>query len=283
VDTWNNNSGYQNRTPLPTGNPTAATFPERSEAAFSPRISLLHNFRNGLAMSASVYQAFRGPYLNELYRNFRVGNVVTLANPALTAEHLAGGEAGFSLQRWENRLTLRGDFFWSDISDPVANVTLTSTPLLITRQKQNLGLTQARGFELAGEIQVLPRLQISAAYLFVNSTVVSFAANPALVGLFLPQVPQNQFSVQASYQGQKWSAGVQARFLGNQFDDDLNQLPLGQAFSLDAQVSRQIDHHASIFFAVQNLIDDRFMTARTPVVNVGPPVFVRGGVRFDFH
>ena len=157
IDLWNNNSGYQNRTPLPSGTPTAATFADRSESAFSPRISLVHNLRMQL-VSATVYQAFRAPYLNELYRNFRVGNIFTLANPALTAEHLTGGEAGFSLQRWQKHVTLRGDFFWSDISNPVANITLVSTPVLITRQKQNLGLTQARGFELGGEVQVMPRV-----------------------------------------------------------------------------------------------------------------------------
>ena len=63
--------------------------------------------------------AFRAPTLNELYRNFRVGNVFTLANPSLTGEHLTGGEAGISAQYWQNRLTLRGNFFWSDINDPL--------------------------------------------------------------------------------------------------------------------------------------------------------------------
>lgn len=75
VDTWNNNSGYQNRTPQPNGSTTAATFPDRTESAFSPRVSLLKSFHGGLALNASVYQAFRAPTLNELYRNFRVGNV----------------------------------------------------------------------------------------------------------------------------------------------------------------------------------------------------------------
>ncbi len=286
VDTWNNNTGYQNRTPLPTGTPTAATFPARSESVFSPRVSLMHSFRNGMALNASVYQAFRAPTLNELYRNFRVGNIVTLANPALTGEHLTGGEAGISAQRWQNRLTLRGNFFWSDISDPVANVTLTSTPALITRQKENLGETQARGFELSGQLQVRPRIQLSASYLFVSSTVVSFPPPPggtSIVGNWLPQVPQNQFSVQASYLGKKWTAAVQARFLGNQFDDDQNLLPMGRAFSLDAQVSRQILPRSSLFFAVQNLTNDRFAIAETPVTNVGPPIFVRGGVRFTLR
>lgn len=279
VDTWNNNTGYQNRTPVPSGTATDVTFPNRTETAFSPRVSLLRSFSHGTALNASVYRGFRAPTLNELYRNFRVGNVLTLANPALTGEYLTGGEAGVSQLLWQNRLTVRGNFFWSDIGEPVANVTLSSTPLLITRQKENLGETQARGFELSGQARVTDKIVVSAAYLFVNSIVLHFAANPALIGNFLPQVPQNQFSVQASYTEQKWTVGVQARFLGNQFDDDQNLLPLGRAFSLDAQVSRSLGRHVAMFFAAQNLTDDRFKTAATPVYMVGPPVFVRGGVR----
>jgi outer membrane receptor protein involved in Fe transport len=285
-DTWNNNTGFQNSKPLTTGAPSTKAFANRSETAFSPRVSLLRSFSHGLALNASVYRAFRAPTLNEMYRNFRVGNVVTLANPSLTGEHLTGGEAGLSYQTWENRLTLRGNFFWSDISDPVANVTLTSTPTLITRQKENLGATQARGFEFSGQWQVRPRLQISASYLFVDATVVSYPSPPALMpleGLRLPQVPQNHFSFQASYFGKNWNASLQGRFLGNQFDDDLNQFPLGRAFSLDAQVSREFVRHTLVFVAVQNLTDDRFNVAATPVFTVGPPIFVRGGLRFRWR
>ena len=279
VDTWNNNTGYQSRTPFGSDVTRTVDFASRTETAFSPRMSLLKGFGHGLAMSASVYRGFRAPTLNELYRNFRVGNVVTLANPALTGEHLTGGEAGLSQTVWRNRLTMRGNFFWSDIAEPVANVTISSTPALITRQKQNLGESQARGFELAGQVQVTERVQVSAQYLFVNSIVLHFAANPALIGNFLPQVPQNQFSVQTSYSGIKWHAAAQARFLGNQFDDDQNLLPLGRAFSLDAQVSRELGWNTSLFFAAQNVTNDRFYVSATPVYTVGPPVFVRGGIR----
>ena len=285
VDAWDNNSGYQNSKPLTTGTPTTEPFANRSESAFSPRVSLLRSFSHGLALSASVYRAFRAPTLNELYRNFRVGNVLTLANPNLTGEHLTGGEAGLSYQTWANRLTLRGNFFWSDIGDPVANVTITSTPTLITRMKENLGVTQARGFELSGQWQVRPRLQITASYLFVNAFVVSYPSPPALVpldGLRLPQVPKNQFSFQTSYIGKRWTASLQGRFSGNQFDDDLNQYPLGRAFSLDAELSREFVRHTSVFVAVQNLTDDRFKVEATPVFTVGPPIFVRGGVRFTW-
>lgn len=285
VDTWNNNTGFQARTPLVTGaQPSYVTFPNRTETAFSPRVSLMHTLSNGIALSASVYQAFRAPTLNELYRNFRQGNTLTLANPALTGEHLTGGEAGVSTRYFQNRLTVRGNFFWSDINDPVANVTLTVTPNLITRKKENLGRSQARGFELAGQYQVTPRFQVSASYLFVNSIVLDFPTQPgnvSLVGNRLPQVPQNSFTIEGSYLGRSWTASMQARFLGNQFDDDQNLLPLGQAFSLDGQISRQINRRCSLFFAAQNLTDDRFDIAKTPVTNVGPPIMVRGGFRFN--
>jgi len=167
-------------------------------------------------------------------------------------------------------------------AEPVANVTLISTPLLITRQKENPGETQARGFEVSGQARMTDKIVVSGSYLFVNSIVLHFASNPALIGNFLPQVAQNQFGVQVSYAEQNWTAGVQARFLGNQFDDDQNRLPLGPAFSLDAQVWRSFGRHVALFFAAQNLTDDRFKTAATPVYMVRPQVFVRGGVRLNW-
>jgi len=282
LDTWLNSRGFMDRLPLPSGSPSALSFPNRSETAFSPHISLMHSFKHGLTASASVYRAFRAPTLNELYRNFRVGNVVTNANPALTAEILTGGEAGVSFQTWNNRLTVRGNFFWSEIDDPDANVTLSTTPTLITRMRENLGAIRARGVEISAELRLPKHLQLTGGYILTDSTVTSFAANPALVGLLVPQVARNQFNIQLSFSGRLWSAGLQTRYIGNQFDDDQNLLPLGRAFIADAEVSRRVGHHASIFGAVSNFFDDRYTIASTPVTNVGPPALVRGGVRFEW-
>lgn len=282
VDTWFNNDGFMNRLPLPTGLFTSQIFPNRTENAFSPRISLMHSFKHGITASASVYRAFRAPTLNELYRNFRVGSVVTDANPELTAEILTGGEAGVSLQRWNNRLTIRGNFFWSEIADPVANVTLSTTPILITRERENLGAIRAIGAEFSAELRLPKHMQLTGGYILTDSTVISFAANTSLVGLQVPQVPKNQFNVQLSYSGNVWTAGVQTRYTGNQFDDDQNLLPLGRAFVVDAEVSRRLGAHASIFGAAGNILDDRYTVARTPITNVGPPTLVRGGIRLTW-
>jgi len=282
VDTWFNNDGFMNRFPLPTGLITSEIFPNRAESAFSPRVSLMHSFKHGITASASVYRAFRAPTLNELYRNFRVGSIVTDANPALTAEILTGGEAGVSLQRWNNRLTIRGNFFWSEIQNPVESVTLSTTPTLITNERENLGAIRAIGAEFSAELRLPKHMQITGGYILTDSTVISFAADTMLVGLQVPQVPKNQFNVQLSYSGNVWTAGVQARFTGNQFDDDQNLLPLGRAFVVDAEVSRRLGAHASVFAAAGNILDDRYTTARTPITDVGPPTLIRGGIRLTW-
>lgn len=282
-DTWRNSRGFSDRTPLPSGAPAINSFADRSENAFSPRVSLLRTFSSSLALSASVYRAFRAPTLNELYRNFRVGNVVTNANANLTAERLTGGEAGLSLRRWRQKLTIRGNLFWSDISNPVANVTLSTTPALITRQRQNLGAIQARGVELAAELRLTEKVEVSAEYILTNSTVLRFPANPLLEGLRVPEVPENQFNFALGYSGRVWDAGLQGRFVGKAFDDDLNTFPLAAFFTLDGEVSRQVLPHARLFLAVQNLTDASYATAATPVLSLGPPLLVRGGFRLTFR
>ncbi len=155
-------------------------------------------------MSASTYRAFRAPTLNELYRNFRVGNVVTNANAALRAERLTGGDVGVGLQTPGERVFVRGNFFWNEINDSVANVTLSTTPALITRQRQNLGAIRARGIELSAITRFARHWEIAGEYLLTDSTVLRFPVNRSLEGLQVPQVPRNQLNFQVTYADAKW-------------------------------------------------------------------------------
>jgi outer membrane receptor protein involved in Fe transport len=271
VDRWRNYAGFSNRT----------HFVDRSATAFSPRLSVLKRFENGISVSGSFYKAFRAPTLNELYRNFRVGNVVTNANSELTAERLTGGELGIGIQPFRESVFIRGNFFWNQIDDSIANLTLSTTPALITRQRQNLGAIRARGLELSVTVKPNRNWELSGEYLLTDSTVLRFPANRSLEGLLVPQVPRNQFNFQISYTHEKWTAAAQGRFTSKQFDDDLNTLPLKRFFTLDAEVSRSVSEQVRLFVALQNLTGVRYEISSTPVLTVGPPALVRAGVRFS--
>ena len=284
VDLWSNFNAATLREPVtPPGAPIDTIFPDRSQNAFSPRLTLRNQVNAHVSWNASLYRAFRAPTLNELYRSFRQGNTLTEDNPKLIAEHLSGGDAGVALTGFNGKLQAHGTVFYNQIVDPVANVTLTTTPTLITRQRENLGRINAPGVELGVTASVVRDFTISCGYQFVDSKVSSFPANTALVGLWVAQVPHNSFTFQARYSNPRiFTVAVTGRAIGNAFDDDQNQFPLGSFFVLDAMVSRGVGAGVEIYAAAENLLNATYYTAATPVMQLGLPIAARVGVRVEF-
>ena len=128
--------------------------------------------------------------------------------------------------------------------------------------------------------------------------------NPALVGLFLPQVPTHRGSVQVAYANPRFfTVAVGAQFLGRQFDDDLNVRTVGAAALaaagytastapglpayavVDLMASRAIGgpigNNLEVFFGVQNLFDKEYFVQTNPST-IGTPRLVNGGVRVRF-
>jgi outer membrane receptor protein involved in Fe transport len=272
LDRWGQSG--ERRSP---GTPTA-TLPDHDESALSPRLSIRYRASSWLSLNSSAYRSFRAPTLNELYRPFRLGNVLTLANEGLRAERMRGIEAGVLGRRPDGRLSVRANFFWNEVHDAVANVTLSATPALITRQRQNVALLRARGLETDAEARLGDAFTATASWLFVASTVVA-SDPPALVGLRVPQVPRHQGSLSLRYAHPALRAALQVRFAGRQFDDDLNLFPLGDATMVDLLAARPLGRDAEVYVAAENLLDTSYDVGRTPVRTLGPPRSVRAGIR----
>jgi outer membrane receptor protein involved in Fe transport len=233
------------------------------EAELSPRLSVLWRATPSLAVSGSAYRAFRAPTLNELHRGFRVGNVNTLPNADLRSETLTGYELGVRLGN--GRIAV----FQMDVDDTIANVTISQTPSLITRQRQNLGATRSRGVEADAEWRVRDHWRLSASWLFVDARVSGS-------DLRVPQVPRHQATAQVSWR----NAGMQARWSGMQFDDDRNQLPLDRYLVVDAFVSHPVGPGLDLTLAVENAFDEEVEVSATPVVTLGQPRAVHVGLRY---
>jgi iron complex outermembrane receptor protein len=302
ADHWRNYDAHNLETAVIAGTATnnQPSLPDRVDSVISPRAAARYQINRWLSAWGDIGSGFRAPTLNELYRQFRVGTVLTLANNQLGPERLLGGEAGLSIAPARG-LTIRTTWYDNRITNPVSNVTLTQVGANVTQQRQNLGETRVKGLQTDAEYRIGTAWRFSGAYLHNQAKVTDGgAANAALVGKFLPQVPTNRGSLRAAYSNAKYlnvTFGVQ--FLGAQFDDDLNArvvpapalsdarysastdpgLP-GYAL-VDVMVSRTVGRYLDVFVGAENLLDQPYFVGTLPTT-LGSPRLVNAGVRVRF-
>jgi outer membrane receptor protein involved in Fe transport len=245
---------------------------------FSPRLSLSWRASEHASLQFSASRAYRTPTLNELYRPFRVGNILTNANASLEPERLTSIEGGvlFGAQRASVRVTA----FHNTLDDAISNVTLTSTPALITRQRQNTDEVGSSGVEIEGDVRPHPRVTLNAFGAFMSSHFKDTPQQPALKGNRIPQVPRYHVGAGVIADAPRVATfSAQLRLVGAQFDDDLNELTLNDYAVVDVSATRPLTRSLQVFIGVENLFDSEYDVARTPLRSIGWPRSVRAGLR----
>jgi outer membrane receptor protein involved in Fe transport len=280
VDHWRNYDARHLETVAATGLPgpgNRGELADREDTVFSPRLGALYHLTDKVTVWGSVGSGFRAPTLNELYRQFSVGAIVTRANDQLGPERLVGGELGVNLAPYDD-LTVRATWFDNAMKDPISNVTIGTN----LRQRQNLGRTRIRGIQTDVEYRVARDWRATAGYVFNRARVTENDRDASLVGLFLPQVPENRGSVGVSYSNPRYlTASVNAIFVGDQFDDDLNTLTLPAYGTVELSLFRAIGGNLDVFFTAQNLLDKEYIVQRNPTTRAAPRL-VNGGLRVRF-
>ena len=242
--------------------------------SFNPRASFSYRLGSGVTVRGSAYGGFRAPTLNELYRDFRAGNTQTNHNEALDPERLKGGDAGLLFAR--GRASARVTGFWNQLDDVITNITLSTTPTLITKQRQNADKLRSTGVELEGDMRLPASLSVGFATAIVNAR---FKGDTSLRDNRVPQVPQYNVGLSIRYGRKPWTASGQFRVTGLQFEDDLNLFRLRRAAVLDVFSSRALAAKASLFIAVENVFNATYDVGRTPILTVGLPRAARVGVQ----
>ncbi|HVZ63829.1 MAG TPA: TonB-dependent receptor [Lacunisphaera sp.] len=292
LDDWRESNGHRRETDRATGTTLRDDhYASHDGLEFSPSAGLVWQPAKGWRFRAAGQQAFRRPTLNELYRPFRVGNVITEANPALKTERVTSAELGAEYSSGFWKFTAAA--FWNELHDAVGNVTLAhgpgSFPIVgfvpaggLGRQRLNLDRTRVRGLELSAHWQPLVELGFDAAFLYDDASVQAATVAPALVGKRLAQVPRQSATLGAVWRlpgGFTFTPRV--RWLGRQFEDDENQLVLGEAVVTDLNVSYALGRRGEFFATAENLGNARIETGRSAdgLVNTGTPRLVLGGFR----
>lgn len=293
LDFWREQAGHRRETDRTTGALLRNdAYPDRDSAEFSPSAGLVWQPGKEWRVRAAAQHSFRRPTLNELYRPFRVGNVITEANAALATEHATSAELG--VEHTLGHLTLGATLFWNDLRDAVGNVTIAKGPGTfpivgfvpaggLGRQRLNLDRLRVQGLELSAKWQPLPTLSLNADYLYNDATVRATALAPNLVGKRLAQVPRHTAAFGATWQPvKKITLTPRIRALDRQFEDDENLLRLGAALVIDLGASYRLTDRCELYLTAENLTNARLETGRSTdgIVNTGTPRLVLGGVRY---
>ena len=292
-DSWRNYNAHNFETTIATGQPTAnhRELADKSDTAVSPRGAVLYRASDRVSVWGSISKGFRAPTLNELYRQFRVGAVLTLANEELGPERLTGVEGGVSVAATD-RITVRGTVFNNRVKDPIANV--TTNPGDTVRQRRNLGSTNIGGFQTDVSYRVNGRWGVSGAYVFDIAKVHEAETNAAginLTGRYLAEVPKHRASFALNYTNPQFlNIAIENQFIGHQFDDDQNIaeiLPrvadkrvvgLPKYSVTNLTLARTINRNVGVFVGVQNLFGTTYYVGTNPTT-IGTPRLVNGGVR----
>ncbi|PXW69549.1 outer membrane receptor protein involved in Fe transport [Blastomonas natatoria] len=266
LDYWRLTDGRLNETVLATGAPlTSTAFEDRSGWEGTGRVGFAWDAAGLLKIRGAGYLGWRLPTLNELYRPFRVGPDATAANAALAPERLRGAELGFDYEIYTIRLG--ATLFWNRLDNAIANVTLARGPGTFPgvgfvsaagsfSQRQNLDAVEARGVELEARADI-GDFDVMAAYSYVDAEVRAAPGQAAIDGRRPAQVPRHFATGSVGWFPDGGDSGfnLTARYTGSQFEDDLGQLSLDDAVTLDARAALRINRQLLVELRGENLFD----------------------------
>ena len=294
IDGWETLGGHRVETDTTSHAITFQDHPaDRSGTVPTGRIGIKRDLGDGLYVRTAAYAGFRPPTLNELYRPFRVGNDITEANATLKPERLYGAEAAFGGKT--GALTWSAGGFYNQLEDAVTNVTIGVGPGIIAalpgagfipaggtlRQRQNAGAIKAWGLETEATLHVSDRWSFHAAADYTHALVYGGLVAPQLTGLRPAQTPRVTVTAGATWQvAGPLSLGADLRYESSRFDDDQNSRLLTAATRVDARADWAFTRAASIYVAVDNLLDTDIQTGRTAdgTVSYDEPRVVRAGL-----
>jgi iron complex outermembrane receptor protein len=278
LDAWQNRDASR-RLERANGEIETVAFDDRTDTELSPRLGVLHHASEHVALRASVYRAFRAPTLNELYRPFQVGTVMTSANEDLVAESLWGAELGPQLV--VGPLVARATAFSNRVDDPIFNATIPTDDGSIARMRQNLGQARIAGLELETTWRPTAAWSFTVAYTFMTAEVTSAPDHPDLAGKRLAQVPHHRALASIGYDAPSLiSLVADVRFTSPQFEDDLNTLAMDAYTVVDLHARRPIAYGLSAFASAQNLFDRSYLVGRAGIDTIGQPRTILAGLAF---
>lgn len=232
---------------------------QRHASALSPRVALRYDLSPATAVRAAFGTGLRAPYLNELVRSFRVGQVLERSNPSLVPERSSSAQLGFDVATNASRLTL--DYTGTRVRDAIGFATIATN----VQQRSNFGRTSTDSY--TAEYERGTACTRIRSFLTSQHARVT-AGSPAQIGKRLAYVPDSAAALEFERTVRALTGAVQLSYSGPTFSDDIEKQPLGSAVLVGGRLTLHAANGVALSLAVDNLADKVYLTS---VDRLGPP------------
>ena len=185
--------------------------------------------------------------------------------------------------------------FYNQLRNAIGNVTIGEGPGTfdpggfvpeggVLRQRRNLDRIEVIGVEAKVLWQFAADWRIRTQYLYTHPTVTSASESPQLKGKRLAQAPEHVAVAALEWRPGRWNIGAQVRYVGQQFEDDLNTLSLTHFATVDLSLAYEFSEHLSGSFKVENAFDTETEVGKTAsgLVSIGAPRLISFAVDLKF-
>lgn len=265
-----------------------------TKEVFTPSLGLVHQLTDSSRLRASIYGGFRAAAPGEMFVD-NLGRNINKSNPNLEPEEMLGAEVGLDLST-------------GSVSSTRATVYVNETDNLIDRLnlgragpggevlggcgfvpegvrcrfRENLDTVRVIGLELDQRFTLAEHWRVWLSGTLLDTDVRESLVDPNLVGNSVRRTPDEVATVRLDYSNPEILSGqLRVRYVGERFDDAVNETLLESQTYVDLSFSRNLGENWRLFAGITNLFDERnVINPDTDADELSPPRLYRVGVRF---
>ena len=225
-----------------------------------PRVAAAWYLRpGGGAVGATRVHASAGKGIKEptIQQSFSP-NPFFLGNPELEPERSRAADVGIEQRLAHDRVRVDLTWFDNEYRNIIATRTISFSPF--TSQYFNIGLTEARGAELTGDVALVSGFRVKGGYTFTDSEILeSTSTSPVFkAGNWAFRRPRHSGFVDIAWLGSRATIDLSGSLVGRRVDSDFSSLvpPIteNERFGLwGLRGSVQIAHALAVTGAIDNL------------------------------
>jgi len=258
-DLWYTSDGYADQVGS-TGYPK--NYDSRSASAVSPKFALVYKPFDATTLRASVGRSFRPPTVSELYRTWYSSSTVTTyeGNPDLKPETSTSWDISVEQKLWKGakaKLTYFENYF----DDMIYRINLTST----TKKYTNAASAETKGIVAEAEQKIKWFRLFGNLTWLTESKITSMPSKPEIVGKKINYLPEQMYNVGVDFTYGPFFANVNGIYVSKLWSTDENTDVVNGVYTaydahflLNAKISYTIMKTATLSFAVDNILDNRY-------------------------